>query len=99
MHLLRCLVFIEAHYACYLFPTYIDTKANHLADDLSRNNVSPFLSKVPHASPTPTPVCRQLLDLLLDTTADWTSPAWHQLFGSTMNQVSLSQLKSPTMQA
>ena len=36
MHLLRCLVFIEAHHQCFLYPTYIDTKANHLADDLSR---------------------------------------------------------------
>ena len=99
MHLLRCLVFIEARCACYLSPTYIDTKANHLPDDLSRNNVSSFLSKVPHANPTPTPICHQLLDLLLDTTADWTSPAWHQLFGSTMNRVSLSQQKSPTRQA
>ena len=35
MHLLRSLVFIEAHYQCYLHPTYTHTIANHLADDLS----------------------------------------------------------------
>ena len=37
MHLLRCLVFVEASIQCFLFPTHIDTKSNHLADDLSRN--------------------------------------------------------------
>ena len=31
---------------CYLYPTYVDTKANHLADSLSHNNVSLFLSNV-----------------------------------------------------
>ena len=51
VHLLRCLLFIEAHYQCYLYPTYIHTKANHLADDLSRNSLSSFLSKVPQANP------------------------------------------------
>jgi hypothetical protein len=33
MHLLRCLVFIEATHKCFIHPTYIDTKANHLADN------------------------------------------------------------------
>lgn len=47
MHLLRCLVFIEAHHDCFIQPVYIDTKSNHLADDLSRNRLSSFLSKVP----------------------------------------------------
>jgi hypothetical protein len=39
MNLLRCLVFIEATHQCFLHPIYIDTKSNHLADDLSRNNL------------------------------------------------------------
>ena len=86
MHLLRCLVFTEAHYSCYLLPTYICTKANHLADDLSRNNAFSFLSKVPQANPSPTPVSLQLLDLLLDPRADWTSPSWGLLFNSTSRQ-------------
>ena len=73
MHLLRCLVFIEAHFQCHLQPVYIDTKANHLADDLSRNNLSSFLSKVPQAHSHPSPISCPLLDLLLDPRADWTS--------------------------
>ena len=37
MHLLRCLTFIEAWFYCFLhvYPKYINTKLNYLADDLS----------------------------------------------------------------
>lgn len=66
MHLLRCLVFVEAFYHCYLHPSYIDTKSNHLANDLSCNNSSSFLSKVPSVDPHPTPISQEVLELLLD---------------------------------
>ena len=49
MHLLRCLVFIEAYHHCHLHPMYIDTRSNHLADDLSRDNLFSFFHKVPGA--------------------------------------------------
>ena len=84
MHLLRCLVFLEAHFQCYLHPTYINTKANHLADDLSRNNLPSFLLKVHGADPHPTPLSLPLLDLLLDPQADWISPHWRRQFNSTI---------------
>ena len=58
MHLLRCMVFAEARLQCSLVPTYIETKANHLADDLSRNDISSFLFKVPSAKKHPSPVSR-----------------------------------------
>lgn len=87
MHLLRCLVFVEAHHSCYLTSSYIDTKANHLADDLSRNNLHSFLSKVPWADPRPAPVPLPLLDLLLDPQADWTSPPWHHQFSTIFSRV------------
>ena len=86
MHIMCCLVFIEAHYHCYLHPIYIHTKANYLADDLSRDNLSSFLSKVPQADAHPTPVSRQLLDLLLDTRVDWTSPPWRRLFNTNLRK-------------
>ena len=82
MHLLRCLVFIEARQQCYLKPVYIDTQSNYLADALSRNNLSLFLSKVKGADPYPTQVSLPLLDLLVDSTADWTSPRWSRLFST-----------------
>ena len=87
MHLIRCFVFVEARHRCYLYPQYISTKDNHLADDLSRNNVSSFLSKVPSANSLPSPVSQQLVDLLLDPQGDWTSPAWCRLFNTSFNRV------------
>ena len=54
LHLLRALAFIEARHMFYLQPLYINTKLNHLADDLSRNALSSFLlrSQRPAGSPT-----------------------------------------------
>lgn len=75
-HTIMHLVFIEAHVGCHLQPVYIDTKKNHLADDLSRDNLPSFLSKVPGASPHPPPIPHPLLSLLLDPQADWVSPLW-----------------------
>ena len=80
MHLLRCLVFIEAHFNCHLRSSYINTKLNHLADDLSRNALPSFLSKVPSANHTPSPTSQPLLNLLLNPQADWISPHWHHQF-------------------
>ena len=56
MHLLRVLAFVEAQHAFHLQPAYIDTRANHLADDLSRNDSISFLLKVPWADKQPTPL-------------------------------------------
>lgn len=80
MHMLRTLAFVEARYAFYLRSEYINTKDNVLADDLSRDNSCSFLSKVPNADPTPTPLPSQLVELLLDASLDWTSPVWRRQF-------------------
>ena len=85
MHLLRSLVFIEAHFNCHLQATYISTHTNYLVDDLSRNNLTSFL-KLPQTNPYPTQVPLPLLELLLDPEADWTCPAWHQLFSGIFRQ-------------
>ena len=47
MHLLWVLAFVEAQHAFHLQSAYIGTRANHLADDLSRNDSISFLLKVP----------------------------------------------------
>ena len=86
MHLLRCLVFVEAQLSCHLVGDYIDTHANHLADDLSRNRLLSFLSKVPWADKHPSPFPGELLDLLLDPNANWVSPLWRRRFSATFNQ-------------
>jgi hypothetical protein len=69
MHLLRTLAFVEAQHSFSLTPQYIDTKASHPADDLSRDNF------VPHAYPEVTPLPQHVLNLLLDQTLDWVSPS------------------------
>ena len=65
MHLLRNLVFVEAYHGFHLMPHYINTHANHLADDLSRDRAlsfgTPGLSTsssgptTPHQSPVEPP--------------------------------------------
>ena len=87
MHLLRCLVFLEARHSLYLCPMYIPSAANHLADDLSRNNAVSFFLKVPSARSSPVPVSPQLLQALLDPQADWISSHWRNRFIDTSRQV------------
>ena len=96
MHLLCCQVFVEAHLQCFRSPTYSDSKANHLADDLSRDDAFSFLSKVPSASAHPSPVSTPLLDLLLDQRADWTSQTWRQPFRDIFRQVWHNPRRGPT---
>ena len=91
-HMLRTLAFIEAKFAFCLTPQYIDTNANHLADDLSRNLLSSFLSKVPMADRRATQLPAHLLELLLDTSLDWASQHWRQLFSATLGTDSLPPL-------
>ena len=53
MHLIRNIVFLEAYGGFHLQAEYIDTHANHVADDLPRNCMSAFFLKVPNASRLP----------------------------------------------
>ena len=87
MHLLRTLVFVEAHFRFQLVPTYINTRANHLVDALSRNDHLSFLSKVPRAHNHPSPIPQDLLNLVMDPRADWTSQLWRRLFNNTLRRV------------
>ena len=96
MHMLRTLAFVEAKYSLSLEPRYIPTKDNHLADDLSRNLLSSFLSKVPQAYAHPTPLPLPLLHLLLEPALDWTSPRWIRLFNTTSERASPPPPAAPT---
>ena len=55
MHLLRCL-FLEAHFQFEVVAAYLPGIHNSLADDLSRNRLLSFRSKVPSADPLPAPM-------------------------------------------
>ena len=93
IHLLRNLLYIEATFNFQYQPQYIDTHSNDLADDLSRNRAASFLSKVPLADHRPTQIPPGLMDLLLDTQADWTSRQWRQQFRAILNR---AWLQPPT---
>ena len=96
MHMLRTLAFVEARHAFSLCPQYISTHDNHMADDLSRDNLSSFLSKVPGAYPRATPLPIQLLVLLLDPSLDWASPQWLQQFTAISRRALPPRQDAPT---
>lgn len=81
MHLLRCLFFCEARYQFRLVAEHLPGIRNYLADDLSRNRLSSFLSKAPDMCQEPSQTPPNLPELLL-ATDDWTSPAWIRTFVS-----------------
>ena len=60
MHMLRCLFFIEAHFGFTLVAEHIPGAHNELADAISRNHATLFLSKVPGACRAPTSVPQEL---------------------------------------
>ena len=75
MHLVRCLFFLEAWHSFELVAAHLPGRENMLADDLSRNRLSAFLSKARCPDPLPTALPQELPELLLDLTG-WTSPRW-----------------------
>ena len=79
MYLLRSLAFTEARHSFCLRPKYINTRQNHIADNLFHNSLSSLLSKVPQAQPYPSPLPPRLAALLLDPTADWLTGAFCSL--------------------
>ena len=83
MHLLRCLFFCEARYECRLSAVYLPGVLNTLADDLSRDRRSSFLSKAPGMDKVPSPAPPGLPELLLGV-GDWTSPSWIATFNSSL---------------
>ena len=82
--ILQWVFFSEAKFDCSLSATHVAGVLNVRADDLPRNWADRFLSKVAEAEPTPTP---ELLRLLTDMTASWTSPRWIQQFKRCLSTV------------
>ena len=82
MQLLRCFSFICARYEFQPVSQHLSGKENVAADALSRNNMHAFFSFCPQANKTPIVVPDTMVDLLLISRPDWTSPAWTGLFGN-----------------
>ena len=74
MHLMRSLVFISAKFNFITSATHLPRAHNQLADALSRSDASYFMSNYPQAQLTPTPIPQALIDLLMGSKPDWTSP-------------------------
>jgi hypothetical protein len=77
MHLLRSLAFIKAKFRFLLVTSHIPGKDNDLADALSRDNLSYFLSNHPKS---PSPLPQELLYLIVVVKPDWTSAHWTSLW-------------------
>ena len=86
MHLVRCLFFLEAWYEFELTASYLPGVENSLADDLSRNRLSRFLSQANTPDAAPASVPPGLPDLLLDIQG-WISPTWTRRFSSIVIRV------------
>ena len=82
MQLLRCLFFVEAYFQFHLEARHIPGISNECADDLSRNRLAAFRTKLPQANHYPTPIPSSLLQWLLKPQADWSSPSWIQQFST-----------------
>ncbi len=86
MHLMRCLAFIMAKYNFVVSATHVRGVDNKLADALSRNKLTEFLSNYPQAQLAATRVPPELVELLLLSKPDWTSPAWTKLWTAIFGQ-------------
>ena len=87
MHLLRCLFFLEAHFAFSVVSSHVAGVDNGMADDLSRDRLFDFLqasesARLESGCHVPT----SLLELVCNRRPDWTSPAWRQLFSGIVNR-------------
>jgi hypothetical protein len=92
MHLVRCLAFLKARFQFSVTASHIEGSRNVLADALSRDNLDSFLSRYPQASPVPTPLPQELLDLTLISKPDWTSSRWTELWSATSSPVDVTSV-------
>ena len=86
MHLTRLLTFFACYHQFWFVASHIPGAKNTLADAISRNNLDLFLSQVPQAGQTPTPIPPSLMELLM-LDASWTSTSWMKLFIHTIRQL------------
>ena len=80
MQLLRYLFFIEAYCQFQLSAVHLPGELNTCADDLSRDRLAAFRSRVQQADRHPSPFPASLLQWLLQQQMDWTSHSWMQQF-------------------
>ena len=84
MHLLRCLFFICAKHGITLSAAHLAGWKNKAADALSRDDISTFRNEVKDASPVPSTIAKELLEVLVSRTPNWLSADWSKAFGMTV---------------
>ena len=85
MSLMWCLHFIVAKFNLLISAAHLPGAANSLADSLSHDNLSFFLSNYPQANRNPSIIQPALLDLLVYSKPDWTSQSWTKMFNFIFN--------------
>lgn len=86
MHLVRLLTFLAAMHSFWFSAEHIPGEQNYLADAISRNDTSLFLSQVPQATSLPSPIPLPLVSLVAQD-IPWTSTAWIELLSATIQQL------------
>lgn len=87
MGLMHCQYFIASkEFKLQISVTHLGRNANTLADSLSHDIASHFLSIFPQAPHNSTPIPVALADLLVVTKLDWTSLSWSRMFSYIFNQ-------------
>ena len=99
MSLMRCLYFIEAKFNLIISATHLAGTDNGHADALSHNNQASFFLNFPQASPNLPPIPQPLLDLLIHTRPDRTSPTWSRMFNAAFNEPSQGTQQGPRVLA
>lgn len=79
LHLMRCLVFISVKFNFIFSAAHIH---NQLADALPRDNCQHFVSQYPQAQRLSSPIPEALVELLMISKPDLTSPHWRSLCGT-----------------
>ena len=74
LHLMRFLAFIQAQWQASVVAEHIPGVHNTVADALSRNKLLTFYFLFPQANSHHTPIPEAIVDLLVTTRLDWTSP-------------------------
>ena len=87
MQMLRCLFFIEAYFQFTVMARHVAGVRNEIADDLSRNRLASFRSKLFLADDNPSPIPSSLVQWLLRPEVAWTCPSWIQQFTTFVHMV------------
>ena len=87
MHLLRCLFFFEARFSFHFTASHIAGVENTLADDISRNNTTSVIQVLGPNAMANRVTPRPLINMLINSKPDWTSPVWKRMFSGTLNMV------------